>query len=161
MWVQCVKQYHWPKSRSGHICQNITWTRPWGLVLYKGCREGQKSSLPTRGWPNQSWGPFGLESAIGFNTPSNTNARRPSQKAREVCHYKLDSKTQAMEWKNIDYPVKKKLSWDIKELLISLKKGATINSVFCCKVLKQNSPYLLMTLVSTFYTNKQILLQSI
>ena len=36
MWVEWIKQYRGPKSRSGHVCQNITWTRPWDLVLYKG-----------------------------------------------------------------------------------------------------------------------------
>ena len=81
------QKYHGPKCRSGHVCQNIAWTRPWGLVLYKECRGGQKSSSPNRGWPNRSWGPFGLESAIGFDTPSDTNARRPSQKAGGVSSY--------------------------------------------------------------------------
>ena len=33
--------------------------------------------------------PFGLESAIDFDTPSDTNARRPSQKAVEVLFCKM------------------------------------------------------------------------
>ena len=57
-------------------------SNPAGLYIGdKGC------SSPTRRWPNRSWGPFGLESAIDFDHPSDTNARRPSQKAREVCFH--------------------------------------------------------------------------
>ena len=38
----------------------------------------------TKGGPTGVGGPFGHESAIGFDTPSDTNARRPSQKAGGV-----------------------------------------------------------------------------
>ena len=44
MWVQRAKQYHGPKSRSGHVRQNIAWTRPWVLVLHKGHIGDKKSS---------------------------------------------------------------------------------------------------------------------
>ena len=43
---------------------------------------GQKCqcfSSPTQMWPSRSRGPFGLESVIDFDTPSGTNARRPSK----------------------------------------------------------------------------------
>ena len=33
-------------------------------MLYKVCIGVKKSSLPTQRWPNQSWGPFSLKSAI-------------------------------------------------------------------------------------------------
>ena len=51
----------------------------------QGVHRGQKSSSPTRGWPNRSWGPYDFESAIGFDTPSNTNARRPSKSQVSIC----------------------------------------------------------------------------
>ena len=64
MWVKWVKQYHGPKSRSGHVCQNIAWTRPWGLVLYKGCIRVKKKQLAHPQVAQLKLGPFGLESAI-------------------------------------------------------------------------------------------------
>ena len=70
------QQFHESKSGSGHVCWVIAWTRQQGLVLYIG---DTVCSLPTRWWPNRSWEPFGLESANDFDTPSGTNARRPSK----------------------------------------------------------------------------------
>ena len=81
-------QFHKSKSGSGHICQVIAWTRQQGLVLYIGDRG---CSSPTRRWPNRSCGPFGLESAIDFDTPSSMNARRPSKsQGRQNIETKLD-----------------------------------------------------------------------
>ena len=53
-------------------------------MLYKGCIGDKKAARPPEGAPTEVGGLFGLESAIGFDTPSDTNARRPSQKAVEV-----------------------------------------------------------------------------
>ena len=56
MCVQWVKQYHGPKSRSGHVCQNIAWTRLWGLVLYKVCIGVWKAARPPEGGPTEVGG---------------------------------------------------------------------------------------------------------
>ena len=62
-----------------------------------GCIGVWKAARPPEGGPTEVVGPFGLESAIGFDTPSDTNARRPNQKAGEVwsrdrnpSHFTLD-----------------------------------------------------------------------
>ena len=79
MWVKWVKQYHGPKSRCGHICQNIAWTRPHGLVLYKGCIWVKKAAHPPEGGPAEAGDLSGSNLQL-IDLPSGTNARRPSQK---------------------------------------------------------------------------------
>ena len=62
IWVQVhmpVYSLNWSAIQGGHTCQCC--------------------SSPTRRWPSRSRGIFGRESAIDFDTPSGTNARRPSQ----------------------------------------------------------------------------------
>ena len=41
-------------------------------------QRGQKCSSPTRRLPSRSWGPIRPESALSFEHPSGTNARRPN-----------------------------------------------------------------------------------
>ena len=87
MWVKWLKQYHGSKSRSGRVCQNITWTRPWGLVLYKGSIREKKNSSPTRngsadGGPAEGEGLSGSILPL-IDLPSGTNVQRPIQKAEK------------------------------------------------------------------------------
>ena len=49
-----------------------------GLVPYKG---DKSAARPPEGCPAEAGGPFGPESALGFEHPSGTNARRPSYKS--------------------------------------------------------------------------------
>ena len=44
------------RSRSGHLCQNIAWTRPRGLVLYKGCIGDKKAARPPEVGPTEVGG---------------------------------------------------------------------------------------------------------
>ena len=50
-------------------------------MLYKACIRIWKAALPPEGCLAEAGGLFGPESALGFDRPSGTNARRPSQKA--------------------------------------------------------------------------------
>ena len=66
----------------------IAWTRQQGLVLYIGDRG---CSSPTRRWSNRSWEPFILESAIDFDTPSSTKARRPPKSRGSITCFGYDT----------------------------------------------------------------------
>ena len=66
---------HGPKSRSRHVCLIIASNGRQGPVLYKGDKD---TAHPLKGGLAEAGGPFSLKSAIGFDTPSSTNARQPS-----------------------------------------------------------------------------------
>ena len=70
MWVWWVRQYHGPKSRSGHVCQNIAWTRPWGLMLYKGCIGVKKAARPPEGDPTETGGFSTSSVPLSIDSPS-------------------------------------------------------------------------------------------
>ena len=85
MRVYWVKQYHGPKSRSGHTCQNIARTRPWGLVLYKGYIGVWKAARPSEGGPTKVGG-FSASNLPLVSIPHLTRmpdgpAKRPSKYA--------------------------------------------------------------------------------
>ena len=44
----------------------------------------KKAARPPEGGPTEAGGPFGLESAIDFDTPSGTNGRWPSKSQGSV-----------------------------------------------------------------------------
>ena len=87
MWVQWVKQYHGPKSRSGHVYQDIAWTRSWGLVLYEGCIRIIKSARPAEGGPAEGGG-LSTSNLPLIDTPSGTNAWWPSKGRGSMTHLK-------------------------------------------------------------------------
>ena len=84
MWIWWVKPYHGPKSRSGHVCQHIAWTRPWGLVLYKACKRIWKSSSLTRRLPSRSWGPIRPRVCSWFRAPIRHECQTAQPKGRGV-----------------------------------------------------------------------------
>ena len=68
-WIQIWVQVRIPDY-------SLNWTARSSAI--QGRQRCQYCSSPTQWWSNRSWGPFGLESAIDCDTPSVTNARRPS-----------------------------------------------------------------------------------
>ena len=50
----------------------------------------EKAARPPEGCPAEAGGLFGPESALGFDHPSGTNARRPGQKAEERSRCPMD-----------------------------------------------------------------------
>ena len=86
-WVKFSVELNSAPKQNTRFSSSLQWLKldTWSSAVH-GWQRRQKCSSPTRRLPSRSWGPIRPESALGFEHPSGTNARRPSQKAGGVAY---------------------------------------------------------------------------